>query len=139
MKPAPSAQKTTAALKEFAALLGRLEVCADRLHGLLPDAQRLILDDRSVRRGIAQKISGGDFDRHRWGCTVATSLAPKFDSREFARAFRAALPPDVLRVYDPVRLKKILQRLCREQAIEMTQAGRGRTPAQYRVVPRTGA
>jgi hypothetical protein len=137
VKEATSRQSIDAALKKFSAIVARLERCTDRLDKLFPALART-----PAGRGLRvfpclESVQAGDFDRYRWGCTVAASLAPTFDSREFSRAFRAAMPAEVLHVFDPVRLKKVLQRLCHEEVIAMTKAGRGRTPAHYRVLPRS--
>lgn len=135
MKEPASRQSIDATLKEFSGLVARLERCTDRLRQLVPASGTVSPGPGSAGLADRPSVQSGDFDRYRWGRTVATSLAPTFDSREFSRAFRAALPPEVLRVFDPVRLKKILQRLCHEEVIAMTKAGRGRTPAHYQVLP----
>jgi len=136
VKEAASRQSIDATLKEISGLVARLERCTDRLRGWVPVQRKASPGRGAVAPKSPQSVQSGDFDRYRWGRTVAASLAPTFDSREFSRAFRAALPPEVLQVFDPVRLKKILQRLCHEEVIALTKAGRGRTPAHYQVLPR---
>jgi len=129
-----------ATLRELSGLLVAANRCARRLGSLVAigrargsqkSASSRVL--RAETRAAARVI---DFDRYQWGRTVAAALAPEFDSQQFARRFRAALPEPALGIFDPVRLKKILLRLCREHVIEMISAGRGRTPARYRIIGR---
>lgn len=101
---------------------------------------------RAFLGSVADEISTADnsrvsnartLDRYKWGQAVAKSLAPKFDSYEFARGFRSPLPPAVAVRFDAVRLKKILLRLCREKVITMAARGAGRRAAQYQVITKT--
>ena len=129
-------------LQEFARILKRFERCTDRLCQLRESAhvpveagmQGHVKAQTGLKPAPAEaKLTRDEFDRYRWGRTVAASLAPQFDSAEFARNFRAALPPDLSPGFDSVRLKKILQRLCRADLIELTKPGGGRRPAEDRV------
>lgn len=127
MKRQTDDKPTTIVQRSWFELLDLLERCAREL--------RLHMAEHAApsREGPTTHATD-DFDRFRWGRAVAASLAPRFDSREFARAYRAALPPATAMRFNPVRLKKVLLRLCRDGAIEMCQRGRGRTPAHYRVL-----
>ncbi len=117
--------------REIALALRDMKQAMKRLQNLLDRPRKLSLVVSSAGKPV-----GGDFGRYRLGQIVAMSLKPDFDSREFARAFRAALAPGFLQTFDAARLKKVLQQLCRKEIIEMTTHGRGRTPARYRVLPR---
>lgn len=89
---------------------------------------------RPVPCNAEAQRTGLVIDRYAWGKIVACSLAPMFSSREFAKQFLTPLPQHAKDIFDPVRLKKILQRLCRDGSIEMRQRGRGGIPASYYVV-----
>lgn len=128
MKRQASDQPTILAQSSWLELLDVLERCLGEL--------RLHVAEHSIASGVGPTArTADDFDRFRWGRAVAASLAPRFDSREFARAYRAALPPAIAMRFNPVRLKKVLLRLCHDEVIEICQRGRGRTPAHYRVLP----
>jgi hypothetical protein len=132
MKAARERIKTANALRKLIVVVRHLGSRVDRLQGMV-GASRYRLGQ--ARRAIEASFSESEgIDRYMWGRTVATSLGPKFDSKEFARGFRRPLPNEALATFDSVRLKKILQRLCNEGVIENTKPGRGRTPALYRVL-----
>jgi hypothetical protein len=101
----------------------RLEAAADhREAGKLGDLP-------PVRARLKRSI----FDRHECGQVVAYSLAPEFDSTEFARAFKQKVPEEYLPVFDAARMKKILITLCTEGHIFLVRGGGGRRPALYRI------
>lgn len=124
--------ETAKALKDLVRVVERLGARVDRLQGSLRASRDGTRQARDVQRAAYSESEG--IDRYKWGRMVATSQGPRFDSREFAREFRRPLPIEALATFDSVRLKKILQRLCNEGVIENTKPGRGRTPAQYRVL-----
>lgn len=118
--------------EELVGILAVLQGCVGRLQKLLHTKKGGGHGSMAVRFLSAAR-KGRGLDRYGWGRAVVASLTPKFDSHEFARAFRAPLPPEIAGEFDAVRLKKILLRLGRENVILMTAGGGGRRPAQYEV------